>query len=185
MVYSSVTCKEKIPNVILVKKCLSGFPSAYVRHLLLAATASSVESAGSICDTDAHGNGAQSLWLLMKFIVSLCFYCRLLRIQEPIIFGSCYAWLWSTHHFSDFGFFSPITPTSKETEATIRKNSTSNFLSRLPGQRTAFQYKASQEPTCFLWAFPNQRHCSPDSTKKGMPTPGCHGQNEGWEDASF
>lgn len=153
---------------------------AYVWHLILAATVSSLESAGSVCDTDAHGNGAESLWALMKFAVSVSTVDYPEHI--PIVFGSYYACLRSTHHFSDLGFFFPITLTCKEAGPMIRKTLHQIFYL---GQRKTFQYKASLEPTCFLWAFPNQRQRNLDNTKKGMPTPGCHGQNKGWEDGGF
>lgn len=71
-------------------------PSAYVWHLILAARASSLESAGSICDTHAHGTGTQSLWALMKFVVSvftvdypeyktLLFLAVTMRVSDPCI----------------------------------------------------------------------------------------------------
>lgn len=159
-------------------------PSAYVWHLVLAATASSLGSTGSICDTDAHGNGAQSLWALMKFIVSifivdypeyktLLFLAVTMHVCDPHI------------TFQTLDFFFPVFQRRDSyfqgNWIHYKKKLYLKFSAPLTWPEDIF----SLEPTCFLWAFPNQQQCSLDSTKKGMPTPGCHGQNEEWEDGGF
>lgn len=112
---------------------------------------------------------------------SLCFYCKLARIQDPFVFGSL-AFLWSTHRFSDLGFFFPITPTSKETGSMIRKNSTSNFL---PWPEENFSVQSLSGAYLLPLSLSQAEAVQPWQHQEGDANTRLHGQNEGWEDGDF